>query len=306
MFILGLGLFGCEEKTDNPVDSQMWSSASLEDLSGTCPIIDDSQELKTFTSADQERQVRFVIPQDPTDDLRIVFYFHGLVPEGSNPTQNTIEALNLPSLADEYNTIFVVPESSVWDLIGQRFHLWNIENTTEDADLTMFDDLRTCVANHFDGETSPSVDLDTLVSVGFSGGALFNTVILTQRSEALAAAVVMSGGSDIEVPTYSNLFSAYQSPSNKVPVYLVSGGIEDVWPNSSFPIVDFSSATINLFEQLQVDGHVAVHCEHNTGHYITNRAYSQSIDWMMDHRFGEPSSFSDPIGDWEDWCEWGE
>ncbi len=306
MFLLGL-LIGCGTKNnDSGTDSQTWSAAPLQALSGTCPVIDDSQGLQSFTSADQERRVRLVVPQDPVDGMRVVFFFHGLVPEGSNPTENTIDGLDLSSLADEFNTVFIVPESSVWELVGQRFHLWSIEQGTEVDDLTMFDDLRTCVANHFDGETNPSVDLDTLISAGFSGGALFNTIVLTQRADTLAAAVQMSGGSDIEVATFSNLFSPYQTPETKVPVFLVSGGTEDVWPNSSFPVVDFSSSTTNLFEQLQNDGHLAVHCKHNSGHTITNRAYSQSIEWMMEHRFGETSPFVEPKSEWDDWCTWGE
>ena len=57
--------------------------------------------------------------------------------------------------------------------------------------------------------------------MGFSGGALFNTVILSHRADTLAASVQMSGGADIEVATFSNPFSAYLTPVTKVPVFLL-------------------------------------------------------------------------------------
>ena len=51
MYLWGLafGMFGCGDKPDNPEDRQTGSSAALKELSGTCPTINDSQDLQTFT-----------------------------------------------------------------------------------------------------------------------------------------------------------------------------------------------------------------------------------------------------------------
>ena len=45
--------------------------------------------------------------------------------------------------------------------------------------------------------------------MGISGGAMFTTVILTQRADTLASAVEFSGGADISVPLYENDFNTF-------------------------------------------------------------------------------------------------
>ena len=52
----------------------------------------------------------------------------------------------------------------------------------------LFDDLRSCVASELGG------DLSHLTSFGFSGGALWNALLLMERSDTLASMVSASGG----------------------------------------------------------------------------------------------------------------
>ena len=175
--------------------------------------------------------------------MQPVFFFHGLMPEGSNPTNQMITSLSLQSVANEYNMMFILPVSQVWDLVGQRFHLWNIEQGTEVDDLTLYDDLRTCVAEHFDVYNSDQIDLGSMSSMGFSGGALFTTVVLSNRPETLASVIEMSGGGDLEVPGFANPFSVHNPTERDVPTLLMSGGAADVyqtpvlrWLTSTLPV----------------------------------------------------------------------
>ena len=133
------------------------------------------------------------------------------MPEGSNPTNQMITSLSLQSIANEYNMMFILPVSQVWDLVGQRFHLWNIEQGTEIDDLTLYDDLRTCIAEHFDVYNSDQIDLDLMSSMGFSGGALFTTVILSNRPETLASVIEMSGGGDLKAARFCKPIFCTQS-----------------------------------------------------------------------------------------------
>ena len=58
-------LLGCgtTEKDTSPQAS--WNSAPLATISGTCPTIDNSQSIQVFTSNGIEREVQFVLPEEP-------------------------------------------------------------------------------------------------------------------------------------------------------------------------------------------------------------------------------------------------
>ena len=301
-------LLACSEsKTDTGTGMlQPWNAAPLSEVSGTCPTIDNSRELQIFTSGGTERSVQFVLPTDGTANIQPVFFFHGLMPEGSNPTNQLITGLSLQSVADEYNIAFILPVSEIWELFGQRFHLWKIEQGTEDSDLMLFDDLRTCMAEHFDVFNSDALDMDRLSTLGFSGGALFNTVILSNRSDTLASAVEISGGGDLTIPGFASPFSVHNPSTMNIPVLLVSGGESDVWPDATLPVVDFEAASVHLFSELQQAGQTSVHCTHNNGHTITPRAWTQALDWLTDHSVGVESPYTSANDAWGDWCVWEE
>ena len=297
-------LIGCTNTEKDTAEIQSWNSAPLARISGTCPTIDGSRALQTFTSNDTERAVQFVLPSDPGKNIKPIFFFHGLMPDGSNPTNQLISGLSLQDIADEYNMLFILPVSPVWELFGQRFHLWDIEQGTEENDLTMYDDLRSCVAEHFDVNNSDQIDLDSLGALGFSGGALFTTVVLSNRADTLASAVELSGGGDLSIPAFANPFAVHTPSSHQVPVFLSSGGSSDVWPDASLVVVNFEEATAHLFDEVQANEQISVLCTHDNGHTITPRGWTQALTWLDVHRFGEESPFVEPETDWNDWCVW--
>ena len=270
----------------------------LAEVSGACPDLSTSGFV-TFDSFGQERSTSIVVPSAPEPDMPIVFFFHGLMDPGSTPepTEYMVSGLGLQSLADTHNAVIVVPEAPIYTLFGFSFFLWDIALET-DADLVLFDDLRTCTAEQLD------VDLTRTTAWGFSGGALWTTVMAAQRGDAFAAIVEASGGSDISVPIWSELAAQYETPAYAMPALLISGGAADIWPSASLTIVDFESATDTLEAQLVEDGHTVVSCHHNGGHSLPNPAYYLSIDWVMEHRFGEPSPWADgDLGSDDGWCE---
>lgn len=287
--------YGCaEQKLDEGPD---WSSAPLAELSsGECPDMTVSGETVQFTSSGETRTVTILFPSNPQPKMKIVYFYHGLMDPSYSPTGYMAQALNFQELADTYNALIFLPESPIWELMGQQFHMWDVEDGTSDKDLALFDDLRTCATQSFD------VDLDALISSGFSGGSLFNTVLLGQRADHIATIVEMSGGANIEVPTFEEKFARYDTPVVDIPVLLISGGDNDLWPDASFPVVHFQEATDTLQNKLLEDNQFVVRCTHNTGHNITNKAFSSAIEWLTTHRYGEESPYEAGIEEWDDWC----
>ena len=278
-------------------------TAPLADLaplsSGECPDLSASGT-STFLSSDEERKVTVLLPASGTTNAPVVFFFHGLTsPDATpEPTVYTADALGLQDVADALGAIIVLPESPLQDLFGVEFFLWNVVSGHEETDLALYDDLRTCVADAL------GADMERVSAIGFSGGALFTTVVATQRADTLSTFVELSGGADIDVFLFDEPVSAYTTPAWSVPSLLVSGGSSDVWPDASFVVVDFDEATDTLAADLEADGHYAVRCQHNAGHTITTPAYTFTVDWVSSHTYGEPSPYAtDGIGSHTSWCE---
>jgi len=284
--------------TGADIDTSASATAPLAALSsGDCPDMSASATT-TFTSSGEEREVTIVVPEAPSGPMRVVFFFHGLMDPGStpHPAEYMVEGLNLQAVADATNTIVIAPVSQTMELFGFSFFMWDASLERE-ADLVLYDDLRTCAAEQHD------VDLDRVTAMGFSGGALWTTVVLGHRGDTLAAAVSASGGADVEIPLFENPFSAWTEPASKVPVLLQAGGSSDVWPNESLAIVDFGAATDTLQSHLVGAGHYAVRCDHDSGHTITQAGYTAAVDWLTSHTYGEPSPWEESgIGSWDDWC----
>jgi len=191
----------------------------------------------------------------------------------------------------------VLPESPVMSIAGFSFYMWTV-NEYESADITLFDDLRTCAHQQLE------IDLTRLHALGFSGGALFTTVVARDRGDTLASIIELSGGSDLTIPTFSELFSEYDTPAYQMPALLVSGGASDVWPDATFTLVDFPAATDNLESQLLADGHYVVRCDHGQGHTVTNDTINVAWSWVEAHQYGVASPYIDSgIDDFGSWCE---
>lgn len=302
-FVVACSIFSKDSDTANATsdaDERPWKSAPVVGLSsGECPDMSVSGQTVDFLSSGEERTVTVVFPTTPQPEMRVVFFYHGLMDPTStpNPTGYMANALNFQSLADEYNALIFLPESTIWNLAGQEFYLWSIEDGTYDNDLALFDDLRTCAHQTFE------VDLDQLVSAGFSGGSLFNTILYSERSETLASVAEISGGADVEVPLYEELFAPYSTPEVSPPLLLISGGSNDLWPDAAFPIINFDSSTDLFQENVLGDGGFVVRCRHDSGHTITNKGLTVAIDWMTQHHYQEESPYTNDISSWSDWCE---
>jgi poly(3-hydroxybutyrate) depolymerase len=312
LFLLTATLCGCEAG-----DSKSETSGGTEDTSGgetggpepvaeprplatpsgACPDF-GSGGLVEFESSGETRRATVIFPETSDSPPGMLTFLHGLMDPGSTPepTEYMAEGLGLQRLANQENLIIMLPESKTMDLLGFRFFLWDLVTET-DADLVLFDDLRACIAE------SHEVDLYRSSVWGFSGGALFTTVLVRERGDAFAAMIENSGGSDIAVPIWTTPGAAYGAPPNTLPALLVTGGDSDVWPNASLKLVDFVAATDNLQSQLVADGNPVVRCGHERGHTITPAELDLSVAWAAGHRIGETSTFAvADQGDNADWC----
>lgn len=306
--MLSLLFAACTQPTGVPVTSDTGApdeaatflSAPLAPLSsGECPDLTTSGT-STFLSSDEERQVTIIVPSNPEPGMAVNFFFHGVADPASsdNPGGETADGLDLQGEADATNTVWIVPDAPVQDLYGMfSVYLWDLSLVT-DHDLVLYDDLRTCVGENLD------VDLDRLSAIGFSGGALWTTVVVSNRADTLATAVELSGGSDIEAPGFENLLAEYVTPSTDLPMLVTSGSEDDdVWPNASLVIVNFAESTDNLQAELVADAHFVVRCQDDGGHELSRQEWNLARDWLETAQFGEESPYAtDGLGDDEDWC----
>ncbi|MED5372113.1 MAG: hypothetical protein VX899_13930 [Myxococcota bacterium] len=253
---------------------------------GACPDLSASGTT-TFSSSGQERTVTALIPAGVSAESQVVFFFHGLMGESETPepTEYMASALDLQSVADAYDAIILLPESMTRTEFNTTFFLWDVEGTS-DADLVLFDDLRSCV------HQAHAPDMTRLSAVGFSGGALFTTIVASQRGDSLSTFVEMSGGANFDVALLSDAtVAAYETPAWQMPALLWAGGENDAWPSPSFALVDFDAGTDVLEQELAADGHLTVRCDHDQGHTITQPEWASVIDWINGHQFGESSPF---------------
>ena len=290
------------DDTGGSTEGRGWTTVPLAALtelsSGECPDLSASGT-SSFLSSDEDRTVTAIIPEGGTEDAPLVVFFHGLTtPDATpNPTEYMAEALDLQSVADEFGVVILLPEAPLRDLFGLEFYLWDVENLNG-TDLVLYDDLRTCAADEL------NIDLNRVHAFGFSGGALFTTVVAGYRADTLASMVEHSGGSDITIPFYSYPVSEYQTPAWTLPALLGSGGDTDVWPSTSLALIDFEAATDNLSDELVADSSFVVRCHHDSGHTITTEGYLLTIDWLLAHTYGEPSVYeTDGLGADSSWCE---
>jgi hypothetical protein len=275
-------------------DSETGQLAGLSD--GECPDLTKSGT-EVFSSSGSDRTVTTVIPSNFSPGMPLVFFFHGLLDASmSSPSEYHVDILGLQTYADEMGVVIVLPESAIMSVMGFSFYMWTVD-VVDGEDIILYDDLRTCAVQQLE------IDLDRIHAVGFSGGALFTTVVARDRGDTLASIVEMSGGSDLVLPTFTDLFSEYDTPAYAMPALLMTGGENDVWPNASFTLVDFVAATDNLQSQLVDDSHFVVRCDHGGGHTVTNDTLNVAWGWVEAHVFGEPSPFIDAgIEDFGSWC----
>ncbi len=256
--------------------------AALAELSsGECPDLSEPGT-STFLSAGLERTVTVLFPEDGPAGMPVLFYWHSL---GTTASQ-WINWFGLNSLAEDEEVIVIVPASLDTELFE-----WDWVNPDE-GDAQLFDDLRTCAV------TELEADVGRVYSAGFSSGGVWTTWLAMHRSEQLAAIYSMSGGTVINLP--------YETPARKIPVFAMSGGDADVWPNEATPLADFETATQELVAALLADGHFVVQCEHDYGHSPGDNAEDMMAEWLLRHEYDVPSPW-DAGGrslteDFDDYC----
>lgn len=303
LLVLILPLVACSGTPGDDTSGDTHSASGPADLAalsdGACPDLTASGT-STFSSSGEDRQVTVILPSGPQPGMAVNFFFHGVTDPVStdNPGGDTATGLDLQSAADQTNTVWVVPDAPVQNLMGlMEVYLWDLAQES-DHDLVLYDDLRTCVGQELD------VDLSHLSAVGFSGGALWTTVVLSNRADTLAAAVELSGGSDVTAVGYDAPIALYSTPATDLPVLLTTGAEDvDVWPNTSLVIVDFYAATDTLQTALAADTQFTVRCSDDGGHEMGRKDWNLAQDWLAAHSFGDESPYeSAGLGDDTDWC----
>jgi poly(3-hydroxybutyrate) depolymerase len=203
----------------------------------------------------------------------LLFLWHGL---GDN-AKNFSTVFALKTIADKLGLAVVAPDSCCnTPGAGACCNLttaWNFIDHQE-RDLELFDTVRQCMAQQH------GVDTKRLYTMGFSAGALWSTTLVIHRSEALAAAAVLSGG--------VNSFVAWQVPKAKVPVLAAAGGQNDVFGGG---LVDFQASTEEFEKELRKAGHFVVHCQHQQGHTVPGDIATFAVQFLQPHVQGQPLPF---------------
>jgi hypothetical protein len=283
VFSLGVILAACSSDGEDDDTSALPQPAPLVEPSGACPDLSTPGE-KTIMSGGQERSFQILTPKEVKPGMPLLFVWHGLGPETPDPAQIFIDGFDLEALARAKDAIIIVPRALPFDLAGFAVLLWGILDN-EQPDLTLFDDLRTCTSRALD------VDLGRVYSWGFSGGGLWSSFLMMHRADSLAAAAAASGGSDITVLAAD--YMQFKTPASDLPMLLAAGGDEDRWPSPLLTIIDFEAATDALQSGMRAAGKPVVRCTHDTGHNVPSDLWTQTKQWLFNHRFGEPSPYVD-------------
>jgi len=268
-----------EEPTPDPT-----ILADLVELSdGECPDM-TQPGISEFISGGETRKVGLAFPAARPANMPLIIAFHGLNIPGSTPVEAWLDVLQ--EAADANNAVIVSPEGLVQDMGVGEFLGWGFLGDS-DVDLALFDDLRTCMAQGFD------VDLSRLTLIGHSGGALWSSLLMMKRTNAVTAISEFSGGSDFSIPLFGGPFVSYLDPGREVPLLLVSGGETDVWPTTSFSVIDFESTSDTLQAAMVSDGYQVARCKHDLGHAEWPiETWFLGVEWAVGHEFGVPSPFT--------------
>lgn len=270
---------GCGEAEESLMDEGP-QPAPVVTPSGTCPDL-SAPGRKTMMSAGQERDLAVYFPKDRPAGMPVLFAWHGISDTSLDPIEQMTTGFGLDDLAEQRGAVIVVPQAFPVSILGLNIALFSILNDG-DADLALFDDMRACLKTELD------VDLTRVSSWGHSGGGLFTSRLVFDRSDTLAAAVPASAGSDITVPLAGERLE-YTSPAHRVPTLLITGGEDDVWPDG-MAIIDFEDATDSMQDGLVNDGHFVARCRHDLGHLTLPSWYWPLVlDWAFEHEFGRPS-----------------
>lgn len=294
-----LSLFGCEARDANSGDDddataeptpeptpEIAAPSDVGEPSGACPTFEDG--MQAFESAGLDREVLVSLPPDLQPGAPVIFYWHSFATDANY----WFSAWNLSSLAEDTGAIVLLPQALQsrffeWDWVtNASTGEWN-EGALEDA--AVFDDLRACVVRDLEA------DVRRVYTAGFSAGAVWSTFLTQYRSDALAAAFLMSGGNIVNL--------TWSAPEAKIPVVAMEGGVGDVWPDPAQPVANFHEGTLAFTETMLAEEQFVVRCSHNLGHSPSPGARDWMEEFLLRHSYGEESPFAgDRAGDIPDDC----
>lgn len=251
-----------------------------------CPVLQAGPN--SFMSSGIARSVQVWLPPTPAG-AGVMFLWHGFGDTGSNFGI----AVGAAAIAKNYGVI-VVSAQAILDpleseklveykelaeqIIGDMPPTWSLFDGPG-IDLVLFDDLLSCLDEDF------AIDRTRVHTMGFSAGALWSTILVMERSEWLASAVLWSGGLGSTGGLVEIVHTPYETPARDLPVLAVSGGPTDVWPNAQLPLVNFVKGTDELTADLVADGHDVVRCDHGLGHTIPPGGMSWGLNFLFDHHW---------------------
>jgi poly(3-hydroxybutyrate) depolymerase len=234
------------------------------------------------------RTVQVWTPADPAG-AGVLFLWHGFGDTGANFGN----AMGAAQIANQFGVV-VVSAQAVLDpleseklvdfkdlakqFIGQMPPTWSLFDGPG-IDLVLFDDLLSCLDEQF------AIDRTRVHTMGFSAGALWSTVLVLERADWLASAVLWSGGLGSTGGLAEIVYTPYETPARDLPVLAASGGATDVWPNTQLALVNFTKGSDELTAALTADGHDVVRCDHGLGHTVPGGAGSWGIQFLLDHHW---------------------
>ncbi len=251
---------------------------------GDCPAFEHNV-LETFQSGVDSRQVITLLPDEPGEDMPVVFVWHPLGGDASY----MVRAFDLEKWANLYGAVIIVPESRSGNLLEWDF--WN----EDDNDLILYDDLRTCAADKL------SIDLSRVSSFGFSAGGLWASRLSIERGDTFATVAIASGGCELELPTGID-YVPCEPPAFPFPALAVWGGEDDTYGISGLNVY-FADSMENYRELLVDNGHYVVSCNHERGHTIPSELGDPIAEWLLSHTYGAESPYAAAgIGGFPDYC----
>jgi predicted esterase len=256
-----------------------WSERGERELTGcverepiprleTCPEI-RAGVTTDFPSGDTAREFELVLPTgyDGSESYPLLFAFHGF---GGTPA-SLLDVVDLRDYADLAGLIIVAPLG----LDTGNGPLWNVTAAPAfNEDVALFDDLLTCISDQY------AVNPDRVYATGMSYGGLMTGMLLTSRTDVLAAAAPFSGG-----------FIRTLDPAAPTrPVIAIWGGETDAAFDQ-----DFDNFATSMTAALVDAGSFVVACDHGEGHVIREDWWPWAIEFLLDHPRGTDNAYADTL-----------
>lgn len=213
-----------------------------------------------ITSSGSARRFLLVLPAgfDPaTERLPVIVMWHWLRAEAGSFLSHGVQ-----EAADSLRFIAIIPESKGDLEINLGFAQfdpgWPYLNTSTDTrmeeEARFFDDMITCVAAQY------PINESCISTAGVSAGALWSSQLAQLRSDRLASAIILSGGTG--PATGFDFFDVqpFRTAPRPVPMLIAWGGPMDQCG------LNFNTASHNLESNLATNGNFVLECVHNCGH----------------------------------------